>query len=74
MPLLEDIADGLAREAIRLSDEAGDERIVDEVAKLIGTSSPTVEEAFRTAVRIRRAEQRAARLMEDIRRKRVDGA
>jgi hypothetical protein len=69
MPLLEDVADGLARDAIKLADEVGDERVIDQIAHHIGTSSPTVEEAFRTAVRIRRAEQRAHVLMGDIRRK-----
>jgi len=67
MAILDDIADGLAREALSLADELGREEIVEEVAKLIGTSSPTVEEAFRTAVRMRRAERRAQKLMAQIR-------
>lgn len=63
MPLLEDVADGLAREALKLEEELGDERVIEEVANQIGQSSPTVEEAFRTAVRIRRAEMRGKALM-----------
>lgn len=67
MPILEDIADGLAREALRLEEELNDLNVVEKVAKHIGTSSPTVEEAFRTAVRMRRAEQGAQRMMAKLR-------
>ncbi len=67
MSILDTIADDLAREALALSEELEDEHIPEQVAKLIGTSSPTVEEAFRTAVRIRRAELRAKRMLAQIR-------
>ena len=55
MSILETIADELARDALALEEETGDLNLVDQIAKHIGTSSPTVEEAFRTAIRMRRA-------------------
>ncbi|MCU0492571.1 MAG: hypothetical protein MUD01_13345 [Chloroflexaceae bacterium] len=61
--ILEKIADELARTALRLEEELGDLDVVERIAKHIGTSSPTVEEAFRTAVRMRRAEASAIRYM-----------
>lgn len=67
MAILEQIADGLAKDALALAEEVGDEEVVEEVAKVIGASSPTVEEAFRTAVRMRRAELRGRRILTQIR-------
>ncbi len=67
MSILDDIADALARDALRLEEELNDLNVVEQVAKHIGTSSPTVEEAFRTAVRMRRAEQSAQKMMARLR-------
>lgn len=61
--ILEKIADDLALTALRLEQELNDLNLVDQIAKHIGTSSPTVEEAFRTAVRMRRAEASAVKFM-----------
>jgi hypothetical protein len=61
--ILEKIADDLALTALRLEEEMNDLNVVDQIARHIGTSSPTVEEAFRTAVRMRRAEASAKRYM-----------
>ena len=68
MDMLIQVADGLARDVLEVVRETGDEDIIDEVKKSIGASSTTLEEAFLTAVRIRRAEDRARALLEDIRR------
>lgn len=67
MSTLQDIADTLARDALQLEEELNDLDIVEKIAKQIGTASPTVEEAFRTAVRMRRAEQIGRRMMERLR-------
>jgi hypothetical protein len=61
--ILDKIADDLARTALKLEEDLGDLNVVDHIAKHIGTSSPTVEEAFRTAIRMRRAELSAIRYM-----------
>ena len=59
MDFLEQVADGLAREALEIEAATGDEDLINEVMKTIGSSSTTLEEAFLTAVRVRRAEARA---------------
>ena len=61
--LLFDVADELARESLEIFEKTGDEDIFDEVTKIIGTSSQTLEEAFKTAVRVRRAEGRALTML-----------
>ena len=63
MGLTEDIADELAQEALRIMERTGDENLANSVAKVIGSSSTTMEEAFLTAVRVRRAEKRARELL-----------
>ena len=57
--LLFEVADELARESLDLYEKTGDEDIFQEVTKIIGASSQTLEEAYKTAVRVRRAEKRA---------------
>jgi hypothetical protein len=61
--LTEEIADALAQDVIRASQELGDENLVTEISKVIGASSTTTQEAFMTAVRVRLAEQRARRML-----------
>ena len=63
MGVVDDIADALARDAIAAAEEVGDEKLIDEIAKSLGASSTTTEEAFLTAVRVRVAEKRARRLL-----------
>jgi hypothetical protein len=58
MDLLERMADDLARKALALELQTGNDRIADTVSKTIGTSSTTLQEAFMTALRIRRAAAR----------------
>ncbi|WP_133488563.1 hypothetical protein [Aliiroseovarius marinus] len=58
MDLLEQVADKLAQEVLDAARMTGNDALVDEVKKTIGASSTTLEEAFMTAVRIRRAEAR----------------
>jgi len=50
---------------LALADElvSGDEKIVQNIANIMGASSQTLEEAFLTAVRVRRAEKRARELL-----------
>lgn len=63
MQLLEDLADELAREALAAAEVSGDETIVDQVGEVLGASSQTLQEAYLTAVRVRRAEKRARALL-----------
>jgi hypothetical protein len=63
MSVLEDLADGLARDALALERDE-DDKLVDKIAIAIGASSQTLEEAYLTAIRVRRAEKRARALIE----------
>jgi len=63
MSVLEDLADGLARDALALERDE-DDKLIDKIAIAIGASSQTLEEAYLTAIRVRRAEKRARALIE----------
>ena len=68
MDLLERVADELAKEVLELSEKADDPTLVDAIKKIVGTSSTTLEEAYLTAVRVRRAEKRALEHLAEYRR------
>ncbi|RYG90977.1 hypothetical protein EU803_13410 [Loktanella sp. IMCC34160] len=70
MGLLDDMADDIAQLALADEAKTGDDKIVDEIAAILGTSSQTLEEAYKTAIRVRRAEKRARELLADRARKR----
>ena len=69
MGVIEDAADKLALESLRIINKTGDDAFVQQIADAIGGSSQTMEEAYLTAVRVRRAEQRAHQLLEQIKAK-----
>ena len=64
MSILDEVADGLAKRAINEIKRSGDEDIEARVAQEIGSSSPTLQEAFLTAMRLRKAEVRGHALLE----------
>lgn len=66
MGIVEDVADELALESLRIINATGDDAFVKRVADTIGGSSQTMEEAYLTAVRVRRAEQRARQMIDQI--------
>lgn len=66
MGIVEDVADELALESLKIINATGDDAFVKRVADTIGGSSQTMEEAYLTAVRVRRAEQRARVLLADL--------
>ena len=59
MGVTEDLADELARDVIKAVEATGDEMIISDVQKILGSTSQTAEEAFLTAVRVRRANIKA---------------
>lgn len=69
MALLEDVADGLAKRAAKLAIQLGDETLERRIADEVGASSPTLQEAFLTAMRIRKAETRGHTLLDKYERK-----
>ena len=63
MSVVEDLADKLAQDVIKAMDALEDENLPEQVAKVLGASSPSSEEIFRAAVRIRLAERRARKFL-----------
>lgn len=58
MSLLDELAEGLARDTLAAMDEIGDDRYYEKVSRVIGELSPTLQEGFMTAMRLRLAERR----------------
>ncbi|MBS4011720.1 MAG: hypothetical protein KGZ72_13325 [Roseovarius sp.] len=65
MGVTEDLADELARDVIKAVEATGDEMIITDVQKILGATSQTAEEAFLTAVRVRRANIKARAYLVD---------
>ncbi|MDG1339143.1 MAG: hypothetical protein P8P66_04020 [Paracoccaceae bacterium] len=63
MALTEDIADELAQKALDAFEKSGDEKIVDQIGDVLGASSQTLQEAYLTSIRVRRAEKRAREML-----------
>jgi hypothetical protein len=64
MSFYADLVDKLAMDVVKAAEELGDDKLPETIAQAIGASSPTTEELFRTAIRVRTAEARARRLLE----------
>ena len=64
MAMLDDLADALARDVLAAMEELGDDRFFNDVSKVLSSSSPTLQEAFMTAVRVRLGEIRARKFVE----------
>lgn len=62
--IAEELADRLAQDTILAAEKLGDDRLVEQIAQAVGASSPTTEELFRTLVRVRIAEARARKILE----------
>jgi len=63
MATREELADLLAVDVMAAMDATGDHRLWEAVAAEIGITSPTSQEAFVTAIRIRMSDQRARRFL-----------
>ena len=63
MSVVEDLADRLAQDVIKAARELGDEDLIALIAKELGATSTTTQEAYMTAVRVRLAEARARRAL-----------
>jgi hypothetical protein len=58
MALIDQLAEELSADVMAAMDELGDDRFHEEVSKVLLAASPTVQEAFMTAMRFRLAAQR----------------
>ena len=61
--VLQELADKLAADTIKAMDALGDDRLYEQVAKVLGASSQTSEEAYLTSIRIRLAERRGRQFL-----------
>ncbi len=52
-----ELADKLAMDALEAEAELQDERLIEQLSTTLNSASQTLQEAFMTSVRIRRAEQ-----------------
>lgn len=59
MGVVEDLADALAVDSLKAAQETGDDLLVDKVSEILGADSVTTQEAFLTAIRVRKADRRA---------------
>lgn len=65
MRVVEELADNLAKDAIELANELSNDDIIYETAKVLVATSSTTEEAYMTSIRVRLAERRARRFLEE---------
>jgi hypothetical protein len=73
MGVIEDLGDELAVETLKAMEELGNDRFYNDVAKVVGASSPTLQEAFLTSVRIRMAALRGKKFVEATLKARREG-
>lgn len=64
MSVLEEVADGLAKRVTELNTDMNDDTMERRIADELGASSPTLQEAFLTAMRLRKAEVRGNILLD----------
>jgi hypothetical protein len=64
MAFIDTVAERLAVAAFEQAQATNDPDLVDEVSKMIGTSSPTMQEVYDTCIRYLRAEARAMEFMQ----------
>jgi hypothetical protein len=64
MGVVDDMGDALARDVIAAMAELDDDRLPDKVSKVLLDASPTMQEAFLTAYRVRVAEVRGRKFLE----------
>ena len=74
MSFIDDMGMSLADEAIAEAAASGDEKLVDRIAAMLGASSQSLEEAYLTGIRVRRAEARAKEMIAESRKKRTSDA
>ena len=63
MALLDDLADELSAAVVEAQKTVTDDTLVDQVAKALGDTSATLQEAFLTSMRVRRANIKAREML-----------
>jgi hypothetical protein len=73
MALIDELADALAADVMAAMEELDDDRLYMAVGSVIGTSSPSLQEAFLTSCRLRMSAQRGRKFLDDTLRARREG-
>ena len=73
MGVVEDMGDQLARDVIAAMEETGDEKLHDKISKVLLDASPTMQEAFLTAYRVRVAEMRGRKFLDAVLKAKREG-
>lgn len=63
MGYTEDTAQDIAMQALAEAAASGDPKIVDQIGEMMAASSQSLQEAYLTAIRVRRAEARAREML-----------
>ncbi len=58
MSFIQDLADKLAQDVLDSQAELADDAFYEQVSRVLGAASPTLQEAYMTSIRIRLAERR----------------
>ena len=74
MSVVEEMGDQLARDVIAAMEETGDDRLPEKISKVLLDASPTMQEAFLTAYRVRMAERRGRAFLEAVLKAKREGA
>lgn len=72
MSMIDDLGFRLADEVLAEAELSGDDKLVDRIAAMLGASSQSLEEAYLTGIRVRRAEARAKEMIAESQAKRAD--
>jgi Na+-transporting NADH:ubiquinone oxidoreductase subunit NqrC len=64
MAVVDELSDALARDVLQAQDELDNDRFYMDVAKVLSTLSPSMEEGFLTAIRVRLAERRGREFLD----------
>lgn len=57
--IVDEIANQLAIDALKAADKHDNDHIVDEIGDMLGATSSTTQESYRTFIRVHRASKRA---------------
>jgi len=71
MSYTEDTAQDIAMKALEEAEISGNPKIVDQIGEMMGASSQSLQEAYLTAIRVRRSEKRAREMLAEAAAKRL---
>ena len=64
MSIIQELADKLAEDVLAAEPELNDDRFYEKVSRVLMAASPTFQEAYITAIRVRLAERRGREFLE----------